>query len=63
MSWWSALYDHWLAEQLLVRDPGEVESTVAFLKERLGLWPGARVLDQCCGIGSIALPLAEAASR
>ncbi|HEX3772665.1 MAG TPA: methyltransferase domain-containing protein [Polyangiaceae bacterium] len=58
MSWWSALYDDWLAEQLLVRDPGEVASTLAFLGGRLGLERGMRVLDQCCGIGSVALPLA-----
>lgn len=60
VSWWSALYDDWLAEQLLVREPGEVESTVTFLSARLRLRPGARVLDQCCGIGSVALPLASA---
>jgi SAM-dependent methyltransferase len=58
VSWWSALYDDWLAEQLLVREAGEVDATVAFLRSRLDLRGGARVLDQCCGIGSMALPLA-----
>lgn len=58
MTWWSQLYDDWLAEQLLVREPGEVDATVAFLVERLALRRGTRVLDQCCGIGSVALALA-----
>jgi ubiquinone/menaquinone biosynthesis C-methylase UbiE len=58
VTWWSALYDDWLAEQLLVREPGEVDATLAFLVERLHLRRGARVLDQCCGVGSVALALA-----
>jgi SAM-dependent methyltransferase len=57
-AWWSALYDDWLAEQLLVREPGEVDATVAFLVDRLGIRRGSRVFDQCCGIGSVALALA-----
>ncbi len=61
--WWSALYDDWLADQLLVREPGEVDATLAFLCARLEIGPGARVLDQCCGIGSIALPLAAQGMR
>jgi SAM-dependent methyltransferase len=63
MNWWGALYDDWLADQLLVRDPGEAEATVDFLCSRLGLDAGARVLDQCCGIGSIALALASRGMR
>jgi SAM-dependent methyltransferase len=63
VTWWSSLYDDWLADQLLVREPGEVDATVDFLVTRLGLGPGARVLDQCCGIGSLALPLAARGAR
>jgi SAM-dependent methyltransferase len=63
MTWWAELYDDWLADQLLVREPGEVDRTIAFLVERLGLRPGMRVLDQCCGIGSVALPLAAWGAR
>jgi SAM-dependent methyltransferase len=63
VTWWSELYDDWLADQLLAREPGEVDATVDFLVARLGLAPGARVLDQCCGIGSIALPLAARGMR
>jgi SAM-dependent methyltransferase len=63
MSWWSALYDDWLADQLLVREVGEVEATVNFLCERLRLRAGSHVLDQCCGIGSVAIPLAARGIR
>jgi SAM-dependent methyltransferase len=63
MTWWSELYDDWLADQLLVRDAGEVEATVDFLIDRLRLARGSRVLDQCCGIGSVALPLAARGVR
>jgi SAM-dependent methyltransferase len=58
MTWWAALYDDWLAEQLLVRGEDEVQGELAFLTERLGLSAGTRALDQCCGIGSLSLPLA-----
>ena len=58
MTWWAALYDDWLAEQLLVRGESEVQAELAFLTERLGLSAGTRALDQCCGIGSLSLPLA-----
>ena len=63
MSWWSSLYDDWLAEQLLVREPGEIDATLAFLVDRLRLAPGARVLDQCCGISSLTLPQASDLDR
>jgi SAM-dependent methyltransferase len=59
-AWWEALYDDLLADAMLVRDDdGDVEQTVDFLITHLGLWPGARVFDQCCGIGSLAIPLAR----
>jgi SAM-dependent methyltransferase len=58
MTWWADLYDDWLAEQLLVRSESEVQGELAFLTERLGLAAGTRALDQCCGVGSLSLPLA-----
>lgn len=59
-TWWENLYDDLLAEVLLARgSPQETERTVEFLVEKLGLVPGMRVLDQCCGIGSLSIPLAR----
>ncbi len=58
-AWWPSLYDDLLADVLLERgDPAELEATLAFLEQALALRPGLRVFDQCCGIGSIAVPLA-----
>ncbi len=57
--WWEGLYDDLLAEMLLERpDDGTVSATARFLEERLALEPGMRVFDQCCGLGSLSLPLA-----
>jgi SAM-dependent methyltransferase len=62
--WWQTLYDDTVAALLLVRrDPAETTATVRFLIERLGLRQGATAFDQCCGIGSLALPLAECGVR
>lgn len=55
--WWGELYDEHLATVLLERDEEPAE-TIDFLVRTLGLAPGARVFDQCCGIGSLAVPLA-----
>jgi SAM-dependent methyltransferase len=55
--WWSELYDEHLATVLLERDEEPAE-TIDFLVRTLALAPGARVFDQCCGIGSLAVPLA-----
>jgi SAM-dependent methyltransferase len=57
--WLDGFYDDLLAEVLLVREPDELARTVAFLRDVLGVAPGARLFDQCCGIGSLALPLAD----
>ncbi|HEU4411619.1 MAG TPA: class I SAM-dependent methyltransferase [Polyangiaceae bacterium] len=57
-AWLEGFYDELLAEVLLVREPAELEGTLAFLLGALGVAPGARLFDQCCGIGSLALPLA-----
>ena len=58
--WWVSFYDELLAETLLVRESeSEVTATLDFLQRTLRLEPGLgqRVLDQCCGIGSLANPL------
>jgi SAM-dependent methyltransferase len=59
-AWWEALYDDALADLLLERgDPATVDRSLDFLEGVLGLGPGDRVFDQCCGIGSLAVPLAR----
>lgn len=54
--WVEALYDALLADVLLRRD--EVGRELDFLHRALDLRPGMAVLDQGCGVGSLALPLA-----
>jgi 2-polyprenyl-3-methyl-5-hydroxy-6-metoxy-1,4-benzoquinol methylase len=56
--WWEALYDDLLADVLLERDDAATQATLAFLQEHLRLEAGMRIFDQCCGIGSLSLPLA-----
>src|SRR4051812_45727583 len=58
--WWRALYDDIVAELLLVRkDDAQRNATITFLREHLALTRGAVLFDQCCGIGSLSLPLAR----
>ena len=59
--WWNTLYDDLLADLLLARpeDDTEVRATLDFLTTELRLTGTSRVFDQCCGIGSLALPLAR----
>lgn len=58
-AWLEGFYDELLAEVLLVRESAELDRTLAFLARELGVARGARLFDQCCGIGSLALPLAS----
>lgn len=58
-AWWVDFYDEWLELMLLDEAGGaRLERTLDFLWEALELEPGARVFDQCCGNGRVALPLA-----
>jgi 2-polyprenyl-3-methyl-5-hydroxy-6-metoxy-1,4-benzoquinol methylase len=59
--WWQSLYDDIVADLFLVRkDKAELQATVAFLMDQLKLSAGTCLFDQCCGIGSLSLPLARA---
>jgi SAM-dependent methyltransferase len=58
MTWWPALYDDLLADVLLA-GTSDVDDTVQFLADKLRLTPGARVFDQCCGTGRLAIALAR----
>lgn len=63
-NWWSALYDDVLADVLLERaDPEETARTLDFLTEVLELRTGDVVFDQCAGIGSLGVPLAQRGFR
>jgi SAM-dependent methyltransferase len=60
MSWWEELYDDLLARVLLERPSDEeIEETARFLVRVLEIDTGARVLDQCCGIGRLAAAVAS----
>jgi SAM-dependent methyltransferase len=56
--WWQAFYNDTLADMFLAR-PRELDATIAFLTEKLNLRPGSVVFDQCCGIGTLSVALAE----
>jgi SAM-dependent methyltransferase len=59
-NWWEALYDECLADVLLVRgDQVQLDRTVRFLVEKLNIRGDDRVFDQCCGVGSLSMPLAR----
>jgi SAM-dependent methyltransferase len=58
--WWTELYDDHLADMMLEGgSPAELDATLRFLIEHLGLAPGDRVFDQCCGTGRLSIPLAR----
>lgn len=55
--WMKALYDDVFADVMLDREPSGDE--IRFLVDTLHLSPGSRVLDQGCGLGCMAIPLAR----
>ncbi len=58
-NWWQSFYDDTPFHLYLERhDPAELEATLQFLTRVLDLRPGDRVFDQCCGMGSVSIPLA-----
>lgn len=58
--WWTTFHVPEMADLFLARqDPSELEQTLAFLRETLRLERGARLYDQCCGIGSLSVALAR----
>jgi SAM-dependent methyltransferase len=58
-SWWKAFYDDCPFDLLLESEDRELSRTVDFLQRELHLQPGAKVFDQCCGMGTLSFPLAE----
>ncbi len=58
--WWESFYEDTPFDIYLARNNQvELEQTLAFLRDRLRLSPGARVFDQCCGLGGVSIPLAQ----
>ncbi len=58
--WWRAFYAETPFELYMRRtDEGELKATIDFLWDRLELTGESRVFDQCCGFGSLSLPIAE----
>ncbi len=67
--WYRDLFEgdyvrYWLGgEEAPLIPPERTERQVAFIIEKLGLSPGARVLDHCCGYGRHAIALSKAGFR
>lgn len=58
--WWKDFYENTPFHLYLERhDPQELAATIAFLLRELHVEPGARLFDQCCGMGSLTLPFAQ----
>lgn len=63
-NWCAEFFDELFAEHcLMTRSSAEIGQIVAFLSRILRLTPGATVFDQCCGVGTLSLALAQAGYR
>lgn len=63
-TWWHTFFDNTYAEYGLANDDEEtIRKIVDFLVDALKLAEGTTMLDQCCGIGRLALPLAARGVR
>ncbi len=58
-AWWDNFYSEDTAQLYLERDPKVSDKLSQFLTKTLHLSSGKRLFDQCCGIGSVSLPLAS----
>lgn len=62
--WWVGFYDDAVADLFMKRDdPAALAATLDFLTTQLALSPGDLLFDQCCGNGSLSLPLAKRGVR
>lgn len=62
--WWRVFHVPEMADLFLVRtNEQDLQATLAFLTEQLDLRAGSHVYDQCCGIGSLSIALAQRGYR
>lgn len=67
MTWWTSFFDETFARIGL--DPTSEQAlrkrdaTIDLLLDKLGIRAGDTVLDQCCGIGRLSIPLAKRGVR
>ena len=57
--WWESFHVIEMADILLDRNDKQLDTTLGFFLRELNLSSGDRVFDQCCGVGSVSIPLAE----
>ncbi len=58
--WWTSFYQELPLESFMNRaGSAELEDTLKFLWDKLGLQKGNLVFDQCCGTGEVSIPLAQ----
>lgn len=63
-AWWESFFDETYATiGLETSDEAKRDATVDTIISLLGVAPGARIFDQCCGIGRISVPLARRGFR
>lgn len=62
--WWESFFDRTYADiGLESRDDAARERVADSIIQLLGVAPGARIFDQCCGIGRLSVPLARRGYR
>lgn len=58
--WWQSFYEDTPFDIYLARtDKADLEATIAFLRDKLQVAPGASIFDQCCGLGGMSIPFAQ----
>ena len=58
-NWWDNFYNLTTADLFLQRDKDTSDALSAFLIQQLHLQEGQILFDQCCGIGTVSMPLTQ----
>ena len=56
--WWKSFHVLEMADVLLDRSEQQLRTTLEFVQRELGLKRDSHLFDQCCGCGSLSIPLA-----